>query len=127
MLATKSIKPLYSLLLPWATAYLDNNKLYIIGVFNGVKYTKITKLNTNSLKDSIYSLYISYENEIFLITSAGDVFKNNNESTIRFERIILFNDNDFVRKFCTGNGFVCVLTGQYKHLVVVATLVAFFW
>lgn len=92
---------------------IDNNKLYLIGVFNGVKYTKITKLNTSSLKDSIYSIYISYENEIFIISSTGDVFKNNNETTVRFERIILFNDNDFVQKICTGDGFVCVLTGKH--------------
>lgn len=70
-------------------------------------------MNTSALlKDSIYSLYVSRDDEVFLISSSGYVYKSTNEGDIHFERIILFNDSDIVRKFCSGNGFVCVLTGK---------------
>lgn len=78
-------------------------------------YKKYTKLNTSALlNDSIYSLYVSREDDIYLISSSGYVYKSTNEREINFERIILFNDSDVVRKFCSGNGFVCVLTGKYE-------------
>lgn len=94
---------------------LDRNEIYLIGKFNNIEYPKATKLNTSALKDSIYSLYVSREDEIFLICSSGDVYKSTNEGEIHFERIILFNDNDVITKFCSGNGFVCVLTGTINH------------
>lgn len=92
--------------------FADRNETFLIGRYNGVDYTKLTKLNTTALKDSIYTLYVSRDDEIFLISGSGDVYKSTNEADIHFERIILFNDNAVVRKFCAGNGFVCVLTGK---------------
>lgn len=92
--------------------FVDNNEIYLIGIFNGVEYSTNTKLNTKSLKDSIYTLFVSNENEIFLVLSSGDVYKSTNEGEVHFERIILFNDSDNIRKFSSGEGFVCVLTGS---------------
>lgn len=94
------------------SAFSDRNETFLIGRYNGVDYPKLTKLNTTALKDSIYTLYVSRDDEIFLISGSGDVYKSTNEGDIHFERIILFNDNAVVRKFCAGNGFVCVLTGK---------------
>lgn len=92
--------------------FLDRNETFIIGQFNHINYKKLTKLNTSALvNDSIYSLYVSRDDYIFLISSSGYVYKSTNETDIHFERIILFNDSDVVRKFCSGNDFVCVLTG----------------
>lgn len=90
---------------------LDCNGVYLLGKLNNIEYNRITKLNTTELKDTIYSLYVSRKNEIFLISSSGSVYKSSNENDIRFERIILFNQADNIRKFCAGNDFICVLTG----------------
>lgn len=96
-------------------AISDCNGIYLIGKLNGIEYNRITKLNTSELKDTIYSIYVSRKNEIFLISSGGNVYKSSNETEIRFERIILFNQNDNIRKFCAGSDFVCVLTGAYRR------------
>lgn len=80
---------------------------------NGVEYSRITKLNTAELRDTtVYSINVSQKDEIFLISSSGDVYKSTNDADIQFERIILFNQNDNIRKFCSGHDFVCVLTGK---------------
>lgn len=108
---------IYVLCFPRCGVLADRNETFLIGRFNGVDYTKLTKLNTTALKDAIYTLYVSRDDEIFLISGSGDVFKSTNEGDIHFERIILFNDNAVVRKFCSGNGFVCVLTGKLATAV----------
>lgn len=64
------------------------------------------------MRDTVYSVYVSQQDEIFLISS-GDVYKSTVATDIQFERIILFNQNDNIRKFCSGHDFVCVLTGKY--------------
>lgn len=92
---------------------LDCNGIYLLGKVNGVEYSRITKLNTAEIRDTtVYSIYVSQKDEIFLISTSGDVYKSTNDADIRFERIILFNQNDNIRKFCSGNDFVCVLTGE---------------
>lgn len=40
------------------------------------------------------------------------MYKSTNDTEVQFERIILFNQNDNIRKFCSGYDFVCVLTGN---------------
>lgn len=97
--------------------FSDCNGIYLIGKFNGIDYPKIAKLNTSGLKDTIYSIYVSRKNEIFLISSAGDVYKSTNDGEVQFERIILFNQNDNIRKFCSGHDFVCVLTGTTNNVM----------
>ncbi|XP_031634510.1 uncharacterized protein LOC116347879 isoform X2 [Contarinia nasturtii] len=94
----------------------DCNGVFVLGNINSVEYTQITKLNKSDLADTIYSLYVSKKDEIFLISSSGDVYKSTNGTEIEFERIILFNKNDNIRKFCAGNDFVCVLTDKNKFL-----------
>lgn len=91
----------------------DCNGVYLFGRFNEFEFPNIVKLNTSGLKDTIYSIYVSNRDEIFLISSAGDVYKSTNDAEVQFERIILFNQNNNIRKFCSGNDFVCVLTGNY--------------
>lgn len=86
--------------------------MFTIGKLNGVDYATATKLNKSAIKDTIYSCYVSRKNDIFLISSAGDVYKSTNDRDIQFEQIILFNQNDNIRKFCSGHDFVCVLTGK---------------
>lgn len=85
----------------------------MVGLFNGQEFARPIKLNTKSLKDSIYTLYVSNENEIFVVLSTGEVYKNTSEWEVHFERIILFNDSDNIQKFSSGEGFVCVLTGTF--------------
>lgn len=90
----------------------DCNGVFLLGRFNEFEYPTIVKLNTSGLKDdTIYSIHVSKKDEIFLISSAGDVYKSTNDAEVQFERIILFNQNDNIRKFCSGKDFVCVLTG----------------
>lgn len=84
----------------------------MLGKLNGVDYVRITKLNTTELRDTVYSIYVSQKDDIFLISSSGDVYKSTHDADVRFERIILFNQNDNIRKFCSGFDFVCVLTGE---------------
>lgn len=96
-------------------SFSDCNGIYLLGRFNGVEFSRITKLNTAELRDTtVYSIYVSQKDEIFLISSSGDVYKSTTDADIRFERIILFNQNDNIRKFCSGYDFVCVLTGEYE-------------
>lgn len=90
----------------------DCNGIYILGKLNSIEYTRVTRLNTSDLRESVYSIYVSQKDEIFLISSSGDVYKSTNGADIQFERIILFNQNDNIRKFCAGSDFVCVLTGE---------------
>lgn len=86
----------------------------MLGKINSIEYSRVTKLNTSDLRDTIYSIYVSQKDDIFLISAAGDVYKSITSGTeIQFERIILFNQNDNIRKFCAGSDFVCVLTGEY--------------
>lgn len=92
--------------------YVDCNGVYVLGKLNGIEYTRATKLNTSDVRDTIYSIYVSQKDEIFLISSSGDVYKSTKDAEIQFERIILFNQNDNIRKFCSGLDFVCVLTGN---------------
>lgn len=92
---------------------LDCNGIYLLGKLNGVEYNRITKLNTTELRDTVYSIYVSQKDDIFLISSSGDVYKSTHDADVRFERIILFNQNDNIRKFCSGADFVCVLTGEW--------------
>lgn len=92
--------------------FVDCNGVYILGKLNGIDYTRATKLNTSDVRDTIYSIYVSQKDEIFLISSSGDVYKSTKDAEIQFERIILFNQNDNIRKFCSGKDFVCVLTGK---------------
>lgn len=104
--------------------FADCNGIYLLGKFNGVEFSRITKLNTAELRDTtVYSIYVSQKDEIFLISSSGDVYKSTSEADIRFERIILFNQNDNIRKFCSGYDFVCVLTGK----CVLARLLLFYY
>lgn len=93
--------------------------MYLLGLFNGKEFAHNTKLNTKSLKDSIYTLYVSNENEVFLVLSSGEVYKSTSEGEVHFERIILFNDSDNIQKFSSGEGFVCVLTGLFDHSRVI--------
>lgn len=94
--------------------FTECNGIYVIGKFNSVEYVRVTKLNTSDIRDTVYSIYVSQKDEIFLISSSGDVYKSTNGPDIQFERIILFNSNDIIRKFCSGSDFVCVLTGEYN-------------
>ncbi|XP_055323034.1 uncharacterized protein LOC129578445 [Sitodiplosis mosellana] len=94
----------------------DCNGVYVLGKLNSVEYSRVTKLNTSDLKDTVYSIYVSQKDEIFLISSSGDVYKSTSATEIQFERIILFNQNDNIWKFCSGHDFVCVLTDKNKFL-----------
>lgn len=98
--------------------YIDCNGVYVLGKLNSVEYSRVTKLNTSDLRDTVYSIYVSQNDEIFLISSSGDVYKSTSATEIQFERIILFNQNDNIRKFCSGKDFVCVLTGEYGIVCV---------
>lgn len=98
--------------------YVDCNGVYVLGKLNGIEYTRVTKLNTSDVRDTIYSIYVSQKDETFLISSSGDVYKSTKDAEIQFERIILFNQNDNIRKFCSGLDFVCVLTGKLEYFLI---------
>lgn len=77
----------------------------------------LSKLNTSAIADLTYSMYISKENEVFITTGSGSLVKSIPTEGVELE----FKPEDVtsgesIRKICTGNGFVAIVTDTNKLL-----------
>lgn len=62
----------------------------------------------------MYSMYISHENELYLVFSSGEIFKSVEVDEIGFQPYNMINEN--IRKVCTGIGFEAIVTESNKLL-----------
>lgn len=62
----------------------------------------------------MYSMYISHENELYLVFSSGEIFKSVEVDEIGFQPYNMINEN--IRKVCTGMGFEAIVTESNKLL-----------
>lgn len=59
-------------------------------------------------------MYISHENELYLVFSSGEIFKSVEVDEIGFQPYNMINEN--IRKVCTGTGFEAIVTESNKLL-----------
>lgn len=87
------------------------NEIFIAGTLNDLLFVSLTKINTTSFEDLMYSLYASVDDDIYLVINSGEIFKSaERDGTLTFVPHNVINEN--IRKICTGNGFVSIVTGK---------------
>lgn len=91
--------------------YLAKNEIFIVGTINHLQFVPLSKINTTSFEDLMYSIYAAYDDVIYLVINSGEIFKSmQKDENICFAPHNVINEN--IRKICTGNGFVSIVTGR---------------
>lgn len=75
------------------------------------QFVPLSKINTTSFEDLMYSIYLSNDDDIYLVINSGEIFKSmEKDENVSFTPHNVINEN--IRKICTGNGFVSIVTGM---------------
>lgn len=90
---------------------IAKNEIFIVGTLNNLQFAALSKINTTSFEELMYSIYTSDDDEIYLVINSGEIFKSiEKDETLSFAPHNVISEN--IRKICTGNGFVSIVTGK---------------
>ncbi|CAO1368157.1 unnamed protein product [Diamesa serratosioi] len=89
------------------------NDLYLVGKFGSDIITPFTKIREPIQNSTITQLHLSDNDEIFLVTECGRVFKSNlfgNVFDLRFEELEFLEHKEKIVEITTGTEFVALIT-----------------
>lgn len=90
---------------------LANNEIFILGQLGGLVFVELTQINTTSFEDLMYSMYLAHDDQIYLVINSGEIFRSEErEGDLSFAPHNVINEN--IRKICTGDGYVSIVTGK---------------
>lgn len=90
---------------------IAKNEIFIVGTLNNLQFGALSKINTTSFEELMYSIYTSDDDEIYLVINSGEIFKSiEKDENLSFAPHNVISEN--IRKICTGNGFVSIVTGK---------------
>lgn len=90
--------------------------MYIVGTIGGLQLANPVRINTGSLADLMYSIYMSHdEDRVYLVISSGEIFNSVvRDGQLQLEPHNVISEN--IRKVCTGAGFVAIVTESNRLL-----------
>lgn len=93
------------------------NDLYIVGRFKNMTIPTFTRIREPVTNSTISQLHATDEDELYLVTDCGSVFKSNdfrNIMELRFDELKFPNITEKIVKIAPGMSFVSVLTESGK-------------
>lgn len=91
------------------------NDLYIVGRFGFMTISTFTKIREPITNSTISQLFIADNDDIYLVTECGLVFKSNdfrNIMDLRFDELKFPKNAEKIAKVAPGNNFVSIQTEQ---------------
>lgn len=91
----------------------EYSDLYIVGRFHSITISTFTKIREPISNSIITQLHISDDDEIYLVTESGFVYKSNdfrNIIDLRFDELKVPKIDEKIVKIAPGNGFVSIMT-----------------
>lgn len=75
-------------------------------------FVQLSQINTTSFEDLMYSIYLAHDDQIYLVINSGEIFRSEvRDGDLNFTPHNVISEN--IRKICTGDGFVSIVTGKY--------------
>lgn len=93
--------------------FTEFNDLYIVGKFGFMTISTFTKIREPIANSTIVQLHVSDDDEIYLVTECGLVYKSNdfrNIMDLRFDELKFPGNDEKVARIAPGSNFVSIMT-----------------